>query len=178
VDVAGGRGRDEAAADAPDPDGGPGGVAAEEALAVSRAAAAICRAGDPVGVYRGSSVQVHSPALFIDAIAGYEGEDDVLPVMLWVNSLISGDSEQGPFTMTTIGLAPFGHKELEVIDARSMSFGDLRGWTYDTSNYLLRRGPVFLHGQTCGPSAADKWKTEHTTSKFKKGEQVIRIHIP
>lgn len=147
-----------------------------EALAVSRLVCAVGRAGDPVGIYWGNGGQVHNPEFFIDAVTTFD-EDDVLPCMLWIGQSISAREPEGPFTLSTMGMNAFGHKEFEIIDTH-MPVGDLRTTMYDTINYLLSAGPIFKHGQTFGPTAQDKWKIEHTKSKFRDGEHVIRLHIP
>lgn len=145
-----------------------------EAMLVTRAAAAVCRASDAAGVYWGNGCQVHEPEFFIDAAKDFDG---LLPCMLWVGHAMSGESKEGPFTITTHGMRCFGHKELEIIDT-TMPAGDLRGTVYDIVSYLLKTGPVFKHGQSFGPTAEDKWRIEHTTSQFRKGEAVVRLHIP
>ncbi len=147
-----------------------------EAMLVSRTAAAVCKASQAVGVYWGNGVQVHKPEFFIEAVQSFE-EDDLLPCMLWVGQIVSGDSQEGPFTLSTVGLKHFGHKDIEVIDT-SMHPGELRSTIYDLINYLLSNGPILKHCQTFGPSADIKWQVEHTTSKFRPGEPVIRLHIP
>ena len=152
------------------------GNAVAEALLVTRAAAAICEASDVAGIYWGNGAQIHKPDFFVDAIKSFDTED-LLPCMLWIGEMVSGEGPGGPFTLTTHGMRCFGHKELEVIDT-TMPVGDLRTGIYDTINYLLASGPIFQHGQTFGPTADDKWRIEHTTSRFRKGEQVIRLHIP
>lgn len=150
--------------------------AVQAAFDVSRLVAAAAKAGESVGVYWGNGMLVHKPELFIDAVSSFDAEGP--PVMLWVNVLISGRSANGPFTLSTHGMPNFGHKELEVIGASTFSLGDLRMWAYNTIVYLLVNGPIYLDGQTAGPTPEDKWKIEHTISKFRKGEPVIRIHVP
>jgi hypothetical protein len=147
-----------------------------EALAVTRAAAATCRAADAVGVYWGSAGQLHRPDFFVDAARDF-AEPDGPPTMLWVGLIVSASSRNGPYTLTTRGLRPFGHKELEIIDTR-LGIGDLRMAVFEVITYLLTTGPVFKHGQTFGRSAEEKWTIEHTTSRFRKREPVIRLHIP
>lgn len=148
----------------------------DEALAITRLLAAAASVGDPAGIYWGGGGHVHKPSFFVDAAKSFD-EDGLLPCMLWVGLRISGASPGGPFTLTTRGMSPFGHKELEILDT-TMSIGDLRSTTYDLINYLLSSGPVFKHNQTFGPTPDVKWKIEHTTSKFRKGEHIIRLHIP
>ncbi len=148
----------------------------DAALAVTRLVAAAAKAGDPAGVYWGAGGHVHSPALFIDAAKSF-GDAEMLPVMLWVGLRISGSGPKGPLTLTTHGLAPFGHNEIEIIDTR-MGIGDLRTLVFETCDYLLRAGPVLRHGHTFGRSEDEQLRVEHTTSRFRTGEPVIRLHVP
>jgi len=154
----------------------PGQNAIAEALGVSRLLAAAALSSDSVGVYWGGGGQVHKPAFFIDAVKDFDGAES-LPAMVWVGLRISGRSAKGPFTLTTQGMTPFGHKELEIIDTK-MPVGDLRMMTYGIIDYLLKSGPVLKDGNTFGASATEKFKVEHTTSKFRDGEPVVRLHVP
>ncbi len=156
--------------------GVPGGKAVEEALEVTRLLAAAAQASDCAGVYWGNGGMVHKPAFFIDGIKSFDGEES-LPGMLWVGLIVSGRSATGPFTLTTRGLNAFGHKELEIIDTK-MGIGDLRMMAYGLIDYLLMRGPVLKHGNTFGGSATEKYRVEHTTSKFRNGEAVVRLRVP
>ncbi len=151
----------------------PLGEPVEEALAVSRVIAAACKAGDAVGVYWGNGGQVHKPEFFVDAVRAFEA----LPVMLWVGVAVSASSPKGPFTLSTMGMRSFGHKEFEVIDAHEEP-ADLSMRVYELANYVLSKGPILKHGDTFGESARERIKVEHTTSKFRKGEAVIRLHVP
>lgn len=151
----------------------PSGEPVEDAMAVSRLLGAAAAAADGVGIYWGNGGQVHRPAFFIDALSAFsEGN---WPVMLWIGLEISAAGPQGPYTLTTLGLRPFGHKELEIIDSLA-PIGDLRMLAYEVANYLLANGPVLEHGQTFGRSDDERMLIEHTTSRFRKGEPVIRLH--
>jgi hypothetical protein len=154
----------------------PNGEPVQEALAVSRMICATAAAGVPVGVYWGNGGQVHSVKFFADAVKNMS-HDDMLPVMLWIGLAITGHSERGPFTLSTLGMPHFGHKELEIIDS-TMPIGELRMMAYELVNYLIRTGPVLKDGDTCGGSENQRFKAEHTTSRFRKGEPVIRLHLP
>lgn len=147
----------------------------ESALRVSRLLAAAAKATDAVGIYWGNSGQVHNPALFIDAVSSF-GDGETLPTIMWVGIRISADGPKGPFTLTTQGLNPFGHKEFEVIDSKR-GFGELRLTVLELANYVLTKGPILKHGNTFGSSAAERIRVEHTTSQFREGEPVIRLHM-
>lgn len=149
---------------------------AELASTITRMVCAISRCSDMVGVYWGNGGQVHKPELFVQ-LASESLNDGSLPVPLWVGLRISGAGPSGPFTLTTKGMASFGHKELEIIET-TMSIGDLRILAYDTILYLLTNGPVIRHGQTFGRTSDERFKTEHATSKFVRGQPVLRLHVP
>ncbi len=156
----------------------PAGSAVDEAIDISRIAACVCAAGEGLGIYWGNGGHVHKPRFFLDALNGFDSAaDGEPPSMLWVGLRISGDSAQGPYTLTTHGMADFGHRELEIIDTH-MPLGDLRLLAFSTTAYLLKRGPILKHGQTFGRTAEEKLKIEHTTSQFRQGEPVLRLHIP
>lgn len=152
------------------------GSAAADAMALSRLIAAALRAGKSAGVYWGNAGVCHSPEMFIRIVQEAD-DNEPPPVMLWVGLRISAPGPNGPFTLTTRGLGPLGHKEFEVIDTR-MRIGDLRILAYDVSTYVLSAGPVLLHGQTFGRTADERMRIEHTRSRFRRGEDVIRLHIP
>lgn len=148
----------------------------DAAMDISRIAACVCAAGEGLGIYWGNGGHVHKPRMVLDFLNS-AAESNIPPVMLWIGLRVSGDSPQGPFTLTTRGLSNFGHRELEIIDTR-MPLGDLRMFVFDTMSYLLTRGPILKHGQTFGRTAEEKLKIEHTTSQFRQGEPVLRLHIP
>jgi hypothetical protein len=154
----------------------PLGTPVTDALAVSRLLAAAAKASDSIGIYWGNARLVHKAPLFIDAVKDFGGGES-LPVMMWVGLAISGKSANGPFTLTTHGLNHFGHREFEIIDT-SMGIGDLRMLAYRMSEYVLQKGPVLKHGDTFGGSAEERIKVEHTTSRFRKGEPVVRLLVP
>ncbi len=147
----------------------------DEAMLGSRIACALIRSGDVAGVYWGNGGQVHKPDLFLAMVTELDG-DGLLPLPAWVGLAVSGRSPSGPFTLTTMGLAPFGHKEFEILNAKT-DIGGLRGMVYDVIGYVLENGPVLRHGDTFGPDPQTRWRIEHTVSKFRRGEPVIRLHL-
>ena len=48
----------------------------------------------------------------------------------------------------------------------------------DLASYLLKRGPVLLHGQTFGPDAQTHWPVSHEPSQLVPGRQAIVLGIP
>lgn len=146
--------------------------AVEQARSVTNAAAAICKVADVAGIYWGNGGQVHAPGLFVSMACGLK-----VPVPLWIRTMLSAKSPKGPSTFSSFGLPSFGHKEFEVIDTR-MPPDDLRDTMCAVIEYVLTNGPVLRHGDSFGPTPQDHWKVEHTTSRFREGDPVIRLHIP
>ncbi len=147
--------------------------APQAAMDCSRIIAAVAKAGDPASIYWGNAGHVLEPAFFIDAVNSFESG---LPVLLWVCLRITGDGPKGPFTLTTEGLENFGHRELEIINSRR-GVGDLRMMCFSLIDYLLEKGPVLKDGHTFGADENERMKIEHTTSKFRKGAPVLRLHV-
>ena len=144
----------------------------EAVMAATRIAAAVCRAGEAVGVYWGNGGHLHDPDTFVqDSLA------DVPPVHLWVGLVISGETEDGPYSMSSCGMVHLGFAELEVIDSTTEP-ADLADIGYSLVMYLVENGPVVGDGHTFGPTAETKWRVEHTKSKFRKGEWVLRLQLP
>jgi len=144
----------------------------ETSMAATRLAAAVCRAGDAVGVYWGNAGHLLEPEAFVqDSLA------DVPPVHLWVGLVISGKTEDGPYSMSSCGMAELGFLELEVVDATTPP-ADLADVGYSLVMYLVENGSVLEDGHTFGPTAETKWRVEHTKSVFRRGERVLRLHLP
>jgi len=144
----------------------------ESAWDVARVSAAMLEAGAGVGLYWGTSRQVHMPKIAI----GFATQAKP-PVPLWVGITISGASKQGPFSAATHGLAELGHKEFEVRDTK-MGIGDLRMTLLDLAAYVLDKGAVLEHGQTFGPSAKVRWTITHEPSQLVDDREVIVLGIP
>ena len=145
----------------------------EAAWDVARLSAALLTAGESAALYWGNARQVHMPKVAI----AFASEPRNLPVPLWVGITISASSMQGPFSAATHGLEALGHKEFEVVGSRK-SIGDLRMALLDLASYVLSNGPVLKHGQTFGPSAADRWSIVHASSKLVPGREAIVLGIP
>jgi hypothetical protein len=145
----------------------------EAAWDVARLSAALLTAGAGAALYWGSARQVHMPKVAV----AFAAESRNRPVPLWVGITISASSMQGPFSAATHGLEALGHKELEVIDSRK-GIGDLRMTLLDVASYVLAQGPVLKHGQTFGPTAADRWSIAHATSTLVPGRAAIVLGIP
>ena len=174
------------------PDGDP----VAEALDISRIAACVCAAGEGLGIYWGNGGHVHKPRFFLDALNAFDPAGDGDPPSIPraappspatpptprkpgtpAPPPVPGGSASAPCTLTTHGMTNFGHHELEIIDTH-MPVGDLRLLAFSTTAYLLKRGPILKHNQTFGRTATEKFKVEHTTSRFRENEPVIRLHVP
>lgn len=155
---------------------GTGTEATPLALAVTRVTAAIAEAADCAGVYWGAGGQVHQVDAFVSFTRKVD-EDGTLPIPLWVGTIVSGETPQGPHDLTTQGLAALGHKELEILGSKAGPM-DLRTTAFDLVAYLLEKGPVLKHGDTFGPSTDVRWKISHTKSRYREGEDVIVLKVP
>jgi hypothetical protein len=140
---------------------------------VARLSAAMLKAGPGAALYWGNGHQVHTPSV----VEKFATSRETPPVPLWVGITISGESRTGPFSAATHGLASLGHREFEVRGTR-MSIGDLRATLLDLSLYVLRQGPVLMHGQTCGASGDQRWSIRHEASKLVPGREAIVLGIP
>jgi hypothetical protein len=145
----------------------------EAAMAATRMAAAVCRAGDPAGVYWGNGGHVIDPSYFIDLAT----DDEAPPVPLWVGLVVSSQGDRGPYSLSSCGMPSLGHMELEILDS-TISPTDLVDQAYSIIAYLVENGPVLEHGHTFGPDHDTKHRVEHTKSVFRKGERVLRLHVP
>jgi hypothetical protein len=148
------------------------GDAVRDAWHVARLSAAMLKAGEGVALYWGSSRQVHLPKV-VEALAA----SDSLPVPLWVGITVSAPSSAGPFSAATHGMESLGHKEFELLDT-GMGIGGIRSTLLDVAGYVLERGPVLLHGQTCGPDGGEKWTIRHARSRLVPGRDAIVLGIP
>ena len=149
----------------------------ESALAgawdVAQVSAALLAAGSGVALYWGSSRQVHTAKIAIQ----FGASPSTAPVPLCVGIRISAAAQTGPFSASTCGLEALGHKEFEVRDTK-MGIGELRMTLLDLAGYVLDNGPVLMHGQTTGLTAAARWKVSHEPSQLMKGHDVIVLAIP
>ena len=144
----------------------------ETSMAATRLAAAVCQAGDAVGVYWGNAGHVLEPGAFVKDATATDA-----PVHLWVGLVISGKTEDGPYSMSSCGMAELGLPELEVVDTATLP-AELADIGYSLVAYLVENGPVLEDGHTFGPTAEIKWRVEHTRSVFRRGERVLRLHLP
>ena len=99
------------------------------------------------------------------------------PVHVGGGRVISGETEDGPYSMSSCGMVHLGFAELEVIDSTTEP-ADLADIGYSLVMYLVESGPVVGDGHTFGPTAETRWRVEHTKSKFRKGEWVLRLQLP
>ena len=72
----------------------------------------------------------------------------------------------------TTGMGPLGHMEFEVRDTRRPP-GDVIEMLLDLCLYVLRQGPVLLHGQTFGRTHDELLKVRHGPSKVGGRGKVI-----
>lgn len=140
---------------------------------VARVSAAMLTAGAGAALYWGSGRQVHAPSV----VTQFAQSEKTPPISLWAGITISGESQTGPFSAATHGLASLGHREFEVRGSRR-AIGELRTTLLDLALYVLRQGAVLKHGQTIGPTAEEKWSVRHEASKLVPGREVIVLGVP
>jgi hypothetical protein len=134
---------------------------------------AMLAAGRGVGVYWGSSCQVHSPSVMAAQLRDVTNP----PYSLWVGITISGDSANGPFSAATHGLEALGQKEFEVLGARAR-MEDIRAILLDVIRYVIANGPVLQDGNTFGATMDAQWPVRHAPSALVPGRQAIVLGVP
>jgi len=136
------------------------------------AAAGISESRETVGWYVGSASHVITPNVATACLKG----NDIMPIMIWANIVMSRDSST-ECSLSTIGMEALGHREFEIV----RTHGDAGDWMfriYDLCNYVLAKGPVFKAGQTFGESASERFLIEEGASKLGKDGTVIRLVVP
>jgi hypothetical protein len=68
-----------------------------------------------------------------------------------------------------------GHKELEVIADRGD--GSVIEYALTLCEYLLKNGPILLHGQTIGRTAAEKFPIVHRPWRWDSAKEAIEIDM-
>jgi hypothetical protein len=110
-----------------------------------------------------------------DRFAGVarEASPDEPPVLLWVEARYfrNEDGSGGAFTT---GMESLGHKEFE-IPRTTRPPEDVVEMLLDLSLYVLREGPVLLHGQTFGRTEEERMKIRHGNSMHAERGTVINL---
>ena len=125
-----------------------------------------------IGAYIGSAGMVHSPAYLQ---VREDTDTSTSPVNYWVNMGIVAHDD-GTHTFHTRGLSQIHALEIEIVHC-ALPYEELynRGRAY--ADYVMKNGPVLLHGQTLGGTAAEKNHIRHEPSTFNPEQTVCRIYL-
>ncbi len=132
---------------------------------------AMLEESNAVATYWGDSLQ--SRETFLKASAGVSREN--IPATLWISYRLSKEST-GNFSLSTQGLKDFKLMEIETKNA-PMPGVDLLGLILNTTQYLIKKGPVIKDGDTIGDSAQQKIRVRHAESYWNAGEKVYRVEF-
>jgi hypothetical protein len=134
---------------------------------LTRAAAALVRATNAVGVLWGEGRATHHPEFFVE-IAQLE-----VPLMLWVGVSLARVKEG-------VELLSLGMKQLDLPDfllrARRVD-GETLDFFYDMLVYVAQRGEPLPEGNTIGRTAAERLPIRYTKSPI-SDEQVWVVELP
>ena len=143
----------------------------ERAMLLSKLTAAVVSSQECLGVYwMGPAI---SPAeMFLETVAeATEGGN--YPLLSWVSFAIV--PEPTGVSVVTQGMDQLGHKEMEVL--ADPGDGDVVEYTLTMCDYVLKQGPILLHGQTIGRTAGEKFPITHRPWRWDKSKQAIEISM-
>jgi hypothetical protein len=143
----------------------------EFAMLLSTLTAAVISSQECLGVYwHGPAI---SPAgMFLGSVKeALEG--GALPLLSWVSFAIV--PEPASVSVVSQGMDQLGHKELEVIADRGD--GSVIEYALTLCEYLLKNGPILLHGQTIGRTAAEKFPIVHRPWRWDSTKEAIEIDM-
>jgi hypothetical protein len=149
----------------------------ERSLLASQAAAAVAETHGATGVYWGNGTVVNPADRFIEMTRSASADDP--PVLLWVEVRYArndDDDDDGSAVAFTTGMESLGHKEFEIRQTRREP-GDIIEMLLDLCLYVLRQGPVLLHGQTFGRTAVERMKIRHGPSMHEGRGKVITLEM-
>ncbi|HAI21472.1 MAG TPA: hypothetical protein DCM14_06235 [Clostridiales bacterium UBA8153] len=98
---------------------------------------------------------------------------ETLPLPIWIDVQAGPDAE-GKTCGCTRGLAAFGHREIEAVDAQE-SWERLQERLYDLAGYVLEHGPVIADGDTVGDHASERIRVVYGASELGGEGEVIHL---
>ena len=124
----------------------------------------LLRTTNAIGVYKGNQSLLIDKNAYLN-LAALMSEDQY-PLNLWVyfGFVRHGEKNSG----YTYGLVEFGKKEMEILNS-DKSLGDVMGFLFNMSHYVLQFGVEFKEGQTCGLSAEEKIRISYSKGKLVEG---------
>ena len=143
----------------------------ERAMLLSQITAAILDSQECLGVYwHGPAI---SPAGLFLAGTKQAAEGGEYPLLSWASFAIV--KEPNCVAVVSQGMDHLGHKEMEIIaDPGNL---DVVDYTLTMCDYVLKRGPILLHGQTIGPTAAQRFSITHRPWRWDKSKAAIEIDM-
>jgi len=143
------------------------------ALCLTKVIAAELGTSPAVGVFWGTSGQVHAPRAFAQAAAGATPQR--LPVQLWVAFHLSRESDT-THSLYTSGLEDFGYLEIEVVGSTADP-QQLYQRVFDIAHYVLATESVLQPGQTIGASEDEQIAITHGPSICDGRTTVVRLEM-
>jgi hypothetical protein len=143
----------------------------ERAMFLSRLTAAVVSSQECVGVYwMGPAI---SPAgMFLETVSE-AAEGGHYPLLSWISFALV--PEPSGVAVVTQGMDQLGHKEMEIL--ADPGDGDVIEYTLTMCDYVLKQGPILLHGQTIGRTASEKFPINHRPWRWDKAKQAIEINM-
>lgn len=98
---------------------------------------------------------------------------EILPLHLWID-VQAGLDAGGKVCGFTRGLAAFGHREIEAVDAQE-PWAKLRERLYDLAGYVLENGPIIADGDTVGDHDSERILVVYGTSQLGGPGEVMHL---
>ncbi len=143
----------------------------EKAMFLSRVTAAVLDSQDALGVLWGGPA-ISPKKMFIESVQEAT-EGGHYPLLSWVSFAIVPESDS--VSVVTQGMDALGHREMEVISNRGD--GSIIKYTMTLCDYVLKKGPILLHGQTIGRTAGEKFSITHRPWRWDKSKGAIVIDM-
>lgn len=131
------------------------------ALAILKVAFVLAETDDATAVYWLPSEMLMSAAFFTQVLSGLkEPEDRPTAVLSRFVPYAEGDGFERRSGIAVVGLHRFIGRDIEFTPS-ALSLEVLFHHAHDASDWLLRHGPVFKDGDTCGGSATEIIRIRH-----------------
>lgn len=131
------------------------------ALAILKVACVLAEADDATAVYWLPSEMLMSARFFTQILSGLkEPEDRPTAVISHFVPYATGEGFQQRHGIAVVGLHRFIGRDIEFTPS-AVSLEVLFHHAHDMSDWLLRHGPVFNDGDTCGGSATEIIRIRH-----------------
>jgi hypothetical protein len=145
----------------------------ERSLLATRAAAAVAETHGATGLYWGNGTVVNPADRLIEMTREASADDP--PVLLWVEARYGREDDGSGLAFTT-GMESLGHKEFEIRRTHRPP-EEVVEMLLDLCLYVLKRGPILLHGQTFGRTAEERMKIRHGPSMHSGRGKVITLEM-